>query len=181
VEDIMKTRMAWFALPIAVIAWLAFQIPSSGAATPAIAYVSATRIMNETAEGRASLERVALLKRQRSADLLEKQQAFDAARKDLSTAKPEDRARLLGVEEQRRGEFQQTASKAEADIKSLQNQESIEVIAKVRGVVPDIVKGRDIQMVLNLETAVVWAAPSLDLTNEVIRRMNAGSTKPAPK
>jgi Skp family chaperone for outer membrane proteins len=54
------------------------------------------------------------------------------------------------------------------------------VLVRVRSVVGEVVKGRHIQLVLNLENAVVWAAPSLDLTDAVIERMNASPAAQGP-
>ena len=170
----------WFAVPVvAVLAWLSV---SPRAATPAatMAYVSALRISAETAEGRAGVARVQALQRERAADVQVKQNAFAASANELGAATPENRSRLQGVLQQRRSEFEQATIRAQADVQAVQRQVSAEMLAKVRSVVGEVVKGREIQVVLNLDTAVVWAAPNLDLTNAVIAKMNASPAAKTP-
>lgn len=170
----------WFAVPVvAVLTWLSV---SPRAATPAatMGYVSAQRISAETAEGRAGVARVQAMQRERGADVQAKQNAFAASANELGAATPENRPRLQGVLQQRRSEFEQATIRAQADVQAVQRQVSADMLARVRSVVGEVVKGREIQVVLNLDTAVVWAAPNLDLTSAVIAKMNASPAAKTP-
>ena len=176
----MKAAFVWFVVPVVlVMTWLSV-IPRAAAPAGTIAYVSAQRIAAETPEGRANLARVQALQRERTADVRAKQEAFAAAAKELEAAQPDNRARLQTALQQRRTEFEQAVGRAQADVQALQRQVNADLLARVRGVVLEVVKGRDIQVVLNLDTAIVWAAPSLDLTDPVIARMNATPAAPSP-
>ena len=173
--------VVWFVVPVvAVLTWLSVS-PRAAAPAATMAYVSAQRISSETPEGKASVAKVQEMQRDRTADVRAKQDAFAAAAKELAAATPENRARLQAALQQRRTEFDQSVARAQADVQALQRQVSADLLAKVRGVVGEVVKGRDIQVVLNLDTAIVWAAPSLDLTDAVIARMKAAPAATPPK
>lgn len=178
----MKTTLAWLAIPVLpAVTWLGMT-PQQRPATPAVtvAYVSAQRISNETAEGRAGLARVQALQRERSDDVRLKQQALEGTRRQLPLAQADAKPRLQAQEQQQRSELERAVSRGQADIQALQRQVSADLLTRVKGVIGEVVKGRGIQVVLNLETAVVWGAPSLDLTDAVIARMNAGAAAQTP-
>ena len=177
----MNTASIWLGIPVIAVVTSLGAVPQR-AAPPAdkVAYVSAQRISAESAEGKAGVARVQALQKERGADVREKQQALETTRSQLALAQPDGRARLQALEQQQRTEFERAVARAQADIQGLQRQVSADVLTRVRGVVGEVVKGRDIQVVLNLETAVVWAAPSLDLTDAVIARMNASPAAQAP-
>ena len=61
----------------------------------------------------------------------------------------------------------------QAQLQSLQRQISSDVVAKARVVIADLIKDKPIRIVLNADAAIVWAVPELDLTDDVIARMNA--------
>ena len=50
----------------------------------------------------------------------------------------------------------------------------------MKTVVEELVKGQNIQVVLN-DTTVIWAAPDTDLTAAVIERLNAQPAPATPK
>ena len=171
----------WLAVPVLpLLAWVGLNQQRPAPAAGPLAYVSAQRISAETTEGKAGLARVQALQRERTADVRTKQQALETTRRQLTTAQADARTRLQTQEQQQRSELELAIARAQADIQSTQRQVSADLLAKVRTVVGEVVKGRDTQVVLNLETAVVWAAPRLDLTDAVIAHMNA-TPAPAPK
>jgi Skp family chaperone for outer membrane proteins len=64
-------------------------------------------------------------------------------------------------------------------MQNLQRQVQTDFQERVRGVLAEMVKGQNIQMVLNGDAAVVWSAPGMDLTSAVIERLN-GQPAAAP-
>jgi len=56
---------------------------------------------------------------------------------------------------------------------------STELQARLLAEIPEVIKGTSIQVVVQLETAIVWAAPGLDLTSALIERVNATPAPPA--
>ena len=177
----MKTALIWFAIPLVpALTSLGLAPQRQGVPAGTVAYISAQRITAETPEGKASVARMQALQRERGDDLRQKQQAIETTRSQLAMAQADGRARLQAQEQQQRSDLERAVARMQADLQALQRQTSADVLARVRGVVGEIVKGRDIQVVLNLETAVMWAAPSLDLTDAVIARMNAVPAEKTP-
>jgi Skp family chaperone for outer membrane proteins len=176
----MKTVFVWSAIPAltAAVTWVGVAPQRKASPTGVVAYLSVQRITNETREGKDGLARVQALQRERGDEVRQKQQALEVIRNQLSLAQPEARLRLMSQEQQQRLELERAVARGQADLQSLQRQMNAEMNARVRTVVAEIVKGQDIQVVLNLEAAVVWAAPSIDLTDAVIGRMNATPSAP---
>lgn len=50
----------------------------------------------------------------------------------------------------------------------------------VKAALDEVLEGKDVQVVLNQETAVMWSVPGLDLTSAVIEQLNV-NTSVAPK
>jgi len=175
----MKTLSAWLALAVAPAIGLGLAQQRVAPATGPVAYVSSQRISNETVDGKAGVARLQALQRERAADVRSKQQVLEATRRQLQSVQDEaGRARLQTQEQQQRTEFEQAVTKAQADIQALQRQISGELATKVKAVLEQVVKGTGVQVVLNGESSVVWAAQGLDLTSQVIEQLNAQSSAP---
>ncbi|MCC7009098.1 MAG: OmpH family outer membrane protein [Acidobacteria bacterium] len=139
-----------------------------------IAVVSSQRISAESAPGKAAVAKVQALQQQRNADLRTRQQAIEALRQRIAQAPDAGAlAPLLREEQQQRAEFERSAAQAQVDVQALQRQLNADLGRVVRTVLEELAKARGVDVVLNLETAVVWVGPSLDLTNAVIERLNA--------
>ncbi len=69
-------------------------------------------------------------------------------------------------------------AQSQTDLQTMQRQVSAEVATKVKAALEEVVKGTGVQVVLNNETSVVWSAPGLDLTSQVIEKMNAQPSAP---
>lgn len=163
-----------FAIPLVlVVTWLVMAQQRQAPRSLAVAHVSAQRIGTDTTEGRAGVARVQAVQRERAEDVRRKQQALEATRSQMSQAQAGDRARLQAQEQQQRVELERSVAKAQVDIQAVQREVNADLLAKVKAVVAEIAPGLNIQLVLNSESAVVWAAPNLDLTDTVITRMNA--------
>jgi Skp family chaperone for outer membrane proteins len=83
------------------------------------------------------------------------------------------RAKLEQEEAQRRAEFERAVAQAQQDIQNAQRQISNDLMAKVRPILEELVAGTDVQIVLQADGPVLWAAPGLDLTPVVVERLNA--------
>lgn len=175
----MRAVLAFLALPVVPV--LAFSLlPQRESPAPSIAFVSAQRISAETVEGKAGVARVQALQRERTADLRTKQQALEETRRELArtTIDAAERVKLQAQEQSQRTELERAAARAQLDLQALQRDINQELRGKVVGVLEEVAKEKRVQVVLNAETAVVWAAPELDLTAEVIARMSAAPAAP---
>jgi Skp family chaperone for outer membrane proteins len=159
--------------------WLAL-LPqaASGTGGATVGYVHGQRLSSETEDGRKGAERLRTAQRDLAADIRTKQAALETTRAELLKAPPDDRARLQQQEQQQRQDLERTAVQGQAQLQTLQRQISSDVVAKARVVIDGLMKDEPIRMVLNADAAVVWASPELDLTDEVIARMNAAPPPP---
>ena len=148
------------------------QPPAAGA--PRIAFVSAQRILAESSHGKADVARMQALQQQKTTEIRTKQQALEATRQQLAQAADSGaRDRLQQQEQQQRTDLERAAAQAQSEIQALQRQVQNDLQTRVRPVVEDAAKSENVQIVLNGDTAVVWAAPGLDLTKVVIDRLDA--------
>ena len=145
-----------------------------------IAYVDIQRVVAETRDGKAATAHLETLRKSRQAELDKSTGEFDALRSGLAKQrqllKPE-------VVEQRERELTEKMSKLQNTYLRLQQDLSAEeikairqVTGKTQSVVARIAANEGFTLVLEKNQAgVLWAASSLDLTNEVIRRYEASS------
>ena len=171
----MKRSLALVAMSaLPAFGWLAL-LPqaASGTGGATVGYVHGQRLSSETEDGRKGAERLRTAQRDLAGDIRTKQAALETTRAELLKALPADRERLQQQEQEQRQDLERSAVQGQAQLQSLQRQISSDVVAKARVVIDDIVKDKPIQIVLNADAAIVWALPELDLTDDVIARMNA--------
>ena len=148
-----------------------------------VAYISGQRISAETVAGREAQSRLASLRQQKTAELQDKRRALDATRQKLvGSAEGEERTQLEREEQQEQQDLERATQQAQVELQNLQRQIVVDLQPQVRSVLDDLLKGTDVQVVLQFETSIVWAAQGLDLTSAVIERLDAkttGSEKPS--
>lgn len=143
-----------------------------------IGYVSLQRILNESPEQKAGASRLQQIQQEKGRGLAGMQQKLDATRRQLAqSSSGAARAELQRDEQQQRGELERATAQAQADLQALQRQFQNDLRSRLTPVFEDIAKSRNMQIVLNEDTGVVWAAPAFDLTNDVIERLKAGSAE----
>ena len=150
-----------------------------------VAYVSVQRISTESAAGKAATSRVTALQQQKASELRSKQQAVQETRRLIAQANtPEERTRLAALEVSQQTDFERATAQAQADLQNLQREINVEMRPRVTRALDEILKGTHIEVVTNVDSTLVWAAPGLDLTNAVIERLNAapvtGPAGPGP-
>ena len=123
------------------------------AALPKTVVVSLNRVVNESAEGRAVGQRMQALLQKMTADLAPKQKEPD---------------------------FQRLAQQSQVEYANAQRQAQADLRAKITPVVASVAAERGADVILNLDT-LIWFAPRLDVTNEVISKMDAASASSAGK
>jgi Skp family chaperone for outer membrane proteins len=171
------TKSGAAAVVCALVALAATAVARQSVSVPAgthVAYVSGQRVSRESAEGMAGATRLQALQQEKTADLQARQQALESAGQELARASDAaTRGRLEQEVARRRTELTQAVAQAQADIQNLQRQISNDLMAKVRPILEDLVAGTDIQVVLQADGPILWAAPGLDLTPAVLARLNA--------
>ena len=156
-------------LPFSEAAAQATQIPSD----VTVAYVSSQRLSTETAMGKSGLSRMQALQQERTADLREKQQALEATRQQLVQApNAEEQQQLQEQAQQQQTDFARAQAQAQTDLQTLQREIQSELRPAVQAALTELLQGTNVEVVLPLETAVVWAAPGRDVTSAVIEKLN---------
>ena len=134
-----------------------------------LAVMSTQRVMAESSEARAIVARQQARQQQRNTELKTMQQALEETRGQLSKAN--DAAERDTLERKER---------QQSDLQANQRQVLTELRAIINPVLADVVKDRNLQIILSSDVSVVWAAPGLDVTSEVVQRLNARPTSTAP-
>jgi Skp family chaperone for outer membrane proteins len=146
-------------------------------AVPPIAYVSVQRISAESIEGKAAVKRLEALGLARAQELRAKQQTLETTRTELANAggvfQASRRAELKTREEQQRADFQKSTQQAQVEVQELQRQLQNKLRQELTAILSDMAKRKSIQIVLNQDTAVVWAPEGSDVTAEVVERLNS--------
>lgn len=146
---------------------------SRPSASPRVAYVSAQRIVAESPDVKAAFAKLPALQQERTTALRAKQQAIEETRQQLAQATDgATRLQLQQKETQQRSDLERSTLLAQADLQKLQLQLDTDLKNRVKGILTELVKGQNIELVLN-DTVVVWAAPENDLSSAVIERLNA--------
>jgi outer membrane protein len=160
--------------------------PAAASAEQKIGYVDLQRALNEVEEGRAAK---ALLKK----DFDEKQKQIDARKSDFDKAQVEFEKQATVMSEQARkdkgAELDRRARELQAlfvnlqkDLSDRERETTRGIFDKMAQIVGEIAEADGFTIVLERNAGLVYAPPSLDLTNELIRKYNArypgGQKKP---
>jgi Skp family chaperone for outer membrane proteins len=123
---------------------------STKAAPTHAVVVSLNRLAAESTDGKAANLKLTQLAQKMAGDL--------SAREKDGTTKPE--------------ELQKIRQQAQNDFAGAQRQAQTEMRAKLNPIISEIAAQHGADLVLSGDTAVVWAAPKLDITAEVLTKMN---------
>ncbi len=112
--------------------------------------VSLNRLATESTDGKAANLKLSQLAQKMAGDI--------SAREKDGTTKPED--------------LQKFRQQAQTDFASAQRQAQTEMRAKVNPILNEIATQHGADIVLNADVAVAWASPKLDVTSEVLTKLN---------
>jgi len=144
-----------------------------------LAYVDMQRVVKESNDGKKAFRR---LKKTytRYQKLIKKKEeeikAFQESLKQQAMMLTEDAKKTKAQELQRRVlEFQNFYVEKQRDLQQREQKAMAPILGKIVKLVQGIGSAGEYTMVLEKsESRILFAAPSLDLTNEVIRRVNGG-------
>lgn len=163
-----------FALPLVTSA----QTPQVANAFP-VAYFSAKRAFAESGDGKAAQAKLASLREQRSREidmrnlkLKELQRALEESGSFLDAVTRRQREREI---ERVETELQRMLEDAQAEVLDLQKQLETTFGAKLQPILASVAKDRGLLLVFDHDAGgIVWSAAALDITAEVVNRVNAG-------
>ena len=169
----MKTFLA---IGGAVIVVLAVTAARPRTATPSVVTVSIQRVSAQSEMGKRANQQLDAIRQERGRELTAKQKELEEVLRQLTRTEslsPADRDRLSQDESRRRAELQQLQQQAQAAFQAAQVKLLTEIRTQLTPILSDIAKRYGVDVVLNSDTAVAWAAPGTDATDEVLRRLNA--------
>ena len=164
------------------------QRPAPGQRAPAppfpqgakIAYINLQRIASESNEGKASSAKVQALQQKKLAELNEKNKALQATQQRLQ-ASPNDR-QLQKEGERLQLDMQRAQQDAQNELQQVQQQLQGAFERRLMPIVRQIAAEKGLQMVVSqADAGIVWADTGLDLSAEIIRRLDAAGAKPPGK
>ncbi len=142
-----------------------------------IGYVDLQRALNEVDEGKAA---TALLKRdfdQKQKQLNAKKAEFDKAQAEFekqSVVMSEQAKRDRGQDLERRArELQTLFVQLQKEISDREREATRGIFERMSAIVRGIAEAEGFSIVLDKNAGLVYAPPSLDLTNDLIRKYNA--------
>lgn len=179
-------RLRSAGLPL-LLSLLSFALVSPALANPKIAYVDLQRAVFEVAEGRAAKTRLEEMKtvRQRALDekqeeLKRLQQSLEQQRSLMSAEAFEEKRRNFA---QRLGELQQTYATLQRELAGEEMKVQQQILERMAAILKQIGEAEGYQIIVRKD-ALLWGLPSLEVTNELIRRYDRahpleGAAKPA--
>ena len=143
-------------------------------------YINVPVIAAQSDEGKSAGAKIKALQEERQKEMADKNKALQAATQKLETegALRNDAARASlqsDVDRQQR-ELQRFVEDAEQDIERLTNQLQQDFMTKLQPAIDRVVKEKQVDFIFSNESGIVYAAPDLNLTMDVIRAIDGGAT-----
>jgi outer membrane protein len=167
--------------------------PTAAPATPPrpfpegakIAYVNVQRIATESSEGQAATKRLTSLREEKEKDLVARNAKFEEARKRLETSASVLSESVRNTQqkdvERLQTELQRAQQDAQKAVEDLQNELQLEFQRKLLPVLSEVSAAKNLHMVFSsIDSGVVWADPGLDITTDIIKKLDAAAAA-APK
>src|SRR5688500_4500076 len=151
-----------------------------------VAYVVLQRIANESADGRVATTRIQALQQKKAAELNEKNKQLTGMQQKLekegSVMNAGAAAELQKNIERLNVEVQRFTQDAQAEVQELQQELQQEFQQRLEPVLSQVATEMGLQFVFNgPDAGLVWADSALDISSEVIKKLDASPGKPAPK
>jgi outer membrane protein len=151
-----------------------------------IAYVVLQRIANESADGRVATTRIQALQQKKAAELNEKNKQLTGMQQKLekegSVMSASASADLQKSIEKLNLEVQRFTQDAQAEVQELQQELQQEFQDRLTPVIQAVASEMGLHFVFNgPDAGLVWADAALDISSDVIKKLDASAGKPAPK
>jgi outer membrane protein len=151
-----------------------------------IAYIDIQAVAQNSAEGKAATARIQELQKKKVAEITEKNKALESAKSKQQTSGGilNDSARLSLEKEidKLTREVQFLQQEAQSDTQALQAELQVDFQRKLNPVLEQIGKEKGLHMLMDINNnGAVWVDTGLDLTGEVIKRLDASRPAAPPK
>jgi outer membrane protein len=152
-----------------------------------IAYIDIQAVASNSNDGKAASAKLDELRKKKVAEITEKNKQLETAKTKQSTSLSlmNDAARLALEKEVDKltREVQFLQQEAQSETQALQNELQIDFQRKLNPILEAVGKEKDLHLLVDINNAgAVWVNTGLDLTGEVIKRLDAAKTSaPAAK
>jgi len=151
-----------------------------------VAFINPQRIFQESADGKAALVRVKTLTDKKQTENTTKQKTLADNQQKLQTSgsvmNEAARSQLEKEIEREQLDLQRFQQDAQAEIQELQNEVQSDFARKVQPLIDQMAKEKGLHLVFNVNDAgFAWVEPGLDLTPELIKKLDAAKGGTAPK
>jgi len=165
-------------------------IPPPAAQPPApfpqgakIGFVNFQRVVQESADGKVSSMKIQALSKKKQDEGTSKAQQLKANQDKLaasgSVMSDAARSQLEKEIERQQVEAQRFQQDAQAELNELQQELQAEFIKKVTPILQQVATEKGLHALFNAQEAgFAWIDPGLDLTADVIKKLDAGTAKP---
>ena len=148
-------------------------------------YIDIQRIAAESAQGQAANARVLALQEAKITDLNERNATLQSVQDRLAAGadvmSPQAIAQLQRDIERQQVDLQRFTEDAQLEVQALQEELFTAFEQSLSPVIQEVVEARDLLMLFDgANSGLIWAKPSLDLTGDIIDRLNQGEGASAP-
>ena len=148
-----------------------------------IAFFNPQAVFQASSDGRAAVARVNALIQKKQKEAEDKAKLLQGNQQKLQTSgsvmNETARAQLEKEIEKQQKDGERFQQDAQAEVQELQQEVQNEFVKKLSPIVAEVAAEKSLQILFNVPDAgIAWAAPGMDLTGEVIRKLDA-LAKPA--
>jgi outer membrane protein len=148
-----------------------------------IAYVVLQRIANESAEGKTATGRIQALQQKKATELADKQKQLQGLQqkmeKEGSVMSATAQGDMQKQAERLQTEIQRFTQDAQQEIQDLQNQLQQQFQTRIEPVLAQVGQEKGLHLIFNgPDSGLVWADPGLDISGDVIKKLDAMAAKP---
>ena len=149
------------------------------------AVVDLQRVASESVDGQAANAKVQELSEQKIAEIAEKNTTLQASQQKLQQGQTilsaDVRLQLQRDIDKMLVDIERFTQDAEVEVSALQQTLQIEFQQKLVPVISQVANEKQLDFIFSVaDSGLVWAAPSLDVTEEIIRQFDASGSPPPP-
>jgi outer membrane protein len=148
-----------------------------------IAYVNVQRIALESADGQAATKRISALREEKEKDLVSRNSKFEEARKRLETSASVLSESVRSTQqkdvERLQTDLQRATQDAQKAVEDLQTELQVDFERRLRPIISEVAAAKGLHVVFSAgDSGIVWADTGLDITTDVVKRLDASATAP---
>jgi outer membrane protein len=151
-----------------------------------VAFFNPQAVFQNSTEGKAAVTRVNALIQKKQTENAEKTKQLQTNQQKLQTSgsvmNEAARTQLEKEIERQTKDAERFQQDAQAEINELQQEVQNDFVKKLSPIIDQLANEKGLQIVFNaVESGIAWASPGLDLTPDVIKKLDAAKPAATPK